>query len=145
MYQNTITLFNFHKATGLWYASVFTDVDVGVNTASSSTKDGKNNSDTVNIIIHCTRDKRFITADGTEKSYTGAKAYAKCDDPTACITFTPECDFIYEGVWTDSEPQREEDFESGFYHAMNDEHDGVYMISSAAFYELLPHFEIGGR
>ncbi len=145
MYQNTITLFNFHEATGLWYPSVFTGVDLGVNNSSRSTKDGKNNGDAVSVIIHCTADKTFTTADGTEKSYTGAKAYAKCENPTACITFKPECDFIYEGVWPDSEPLREEDYESGLYHALNDEHDGVYMISSAAFYGLLPHFEIGGR
>lgn len=145
MYQNTITLFNFHEATGLWYPSVFTGVDLGVNNSSRSTKDGKNNGDAVSVIIHCTADKTFTTADGTEKSYTGAKAYAKCENPTACITFKPECDFIYEGAWPDLEPLREEDYESGLYHALNDEHDGVYMISSAAYYGLLSHFEIGGR
>lgn len=145
MYQNTITLFNFHEATGLWYPSVFTGVDLGVNNSSRSTKDGKNNGDAVSVIIHCTADKTFTTADGTVKSYTGAKAYAKCENPTACITFKPECDFIYEGAWPDLEPLREEDYESGLYHALNDEHDGVYMISSAAYYGLLPHFEIGGR
>lgn len=145
MYQNTITLFNFHEATGLWYPSVFTGVDLGVNNSSRSTKDGKNNGDAVSVIIHCAADKTFTTADGTEKSYTGAKAYAKCENPTACITFKPECDFIYEGAWPDLEPLREEDYESGLYHALNDEHDGVYMISSAAYYGLLPHFEIGGR
>ena len=145
MYQNTITLFNFHEATGLWYPSVFTGVDLGVNNSSRSTKDGKNNGDAVSVIIHCTADKTFTTADGTEKSYTGAKAYAKCENPTACITFKPECDFIYGGAWPDLEPLREEDYESGLYHALNDEHDGVYMISSAAYYGLLPHFEIGGR
>ena len=145
MYQNTITLFNFHEATGLWYPSVFTGVDLGVNNSSRSTKDGKNNGDAVSVIIHCTADKTFTTADGTEKSYTGAKAYAKCENPTACITFKPECDFIYEGAWPDLEPLREEDYESGLYHALNDEHYGVYMISSAAYYGLLPHFEIGGR
>ena len=99
----------------------------------------------MSVIIHCTADKTFTTADGTEKSYTGAKAYAKCENPTACITFKPECDFIYEGAWPDLEPLREEDYESGLYHALNDEYDGVYMISSAAYYGLLPHFEIGGR
>lgn len=145
MYESTITLFNFHEATGLWYSSVFSGVDLGVNTSSNSTTNGTNGDDTVNMIIHCTRDKRFITADGAEKSYIGAKAYAKCDNPTACITFKPECDFIYEGEWADLTPISEEDYESGYYHAMNEKYDGVHMISSAAFFGLLPHFEIGGR
>lgn len=145
MYQNTITVFNFHEATGTWHTSVFSGVDVGVNTSSNSTKDGKNNSDTVSIIIHCTADKIFTTADGTEKSYIGPKEYAKCENPTACITFKPECDFIYEGEWVDSDTLNDDDYESGLYHALNNEYNGIYMISSAAFYGLLPHFEIGGR
>lgn len=145
MCQNTITLFNYHETTGLWFPSVFKGVDLGVNASSNSTKDGKNSNDTVIIIIHCTKDKVFTTADGTKKSYTGAKAYAKCDNPTTCITFKPECDFIYEDDWTDLTPISDEEYESGFYHTMNEEYDGVYMISSAAFYDLLPHFEIGGR
>lgn len=145
MYQNTITLFNYHEATGLWYPTVLSGVDLGVSTSSNSTKDGKSNNDVVSVIIHCTKDKVFTAADGTEKSYTGAKAYAKCDKPTACITFRPECDFIYDGEWSDLSPVCEDDYESGFYHAANDECDGVYMISSVAFYGLLPHFEIGGR
>ena len=145
MFRNTITLFNYHNATGLWYPTVFKGVDLGINTASNSTKDGKNSNDTVSIIIPCTKDKVFITADGTKKSYTEAKVYAKCDNPAVYITFKPECDFIYNGEWTDIEPVNDEDYESSFYHSMNEEYDGVYMISSAAFYGLLPHFEIGGR
>lgn len=145
MFQNTITLFNYHEATKLWYPTVFKGVDLGASNASRSTKDGKNSNDTVSILINCTVDKMLKAADGTEKSYTGAKAYAKCGNPAACFTFKPECDFIYEGEWPDLEPASEEDYESGFYHAMNEENDGVYMISSVAFYELLPHFEIGGR
>lgn len=145
MYQDTITLFNYHEATGMWYPTVFNGVDLGVNKASNSTKDGKNNNDAVTLIIHCTKDKVFTAVDGAEKSYTGAKMYAKCDNPTSCITFKPECDFIYEGVYPDLTPVKDEDYESGYYHTVNEEHDGVYMISSAAFYSLLPHFEIGGR
>lgn len=145
MFQNTITLFNYHETTGNWHPSVFSNVDLSVNASSNSTKDGKNSNDAVTVIIHCTKDKTFTTVDGLEKTYTGAKAYARCDDPTAHVTFKPECDFIYEGAWPDSDPICDEDYESGFYHAMNEEHDDVYMISSAAFYSLLPHFEIGGR
>lgn len=145
MYESTITLFNFHEASGLWYPSVFSSVDLGVNTSSNSTTNGTNGNDTVNMLIHCTRDKKFITADGAEKSYIGAKAYAKCDNPAIYVTFKPERDFIYAGAWKNAEPIREDDHDSGFYHAMNDEYDGVYMISSAAFFGLLPHFEIGGK
>lgn len=145
MFQNTITLFNYHEATGMWYPSVLTKVDLGVNKSSNSTKNGINNNDTVTLIIPCTKDKGFITADGAVKSYTEAKTYAKCDNPTSYVTFKLECDFIYDGVYPDLTPVKDEDYESGYYHAVNEEYDGVYMISSVAFYDLLPHFEIGGR
>ncbi len=144
MYESAITLFNFHKATGLWYTSVFSGVDLGVNKASRSTLDGKLNGDTVTAIIHCTADKTFVTADGTAKSYTGPKTYAECENPADCITFNPECDFIYAGAWPEQSPISDDE-ENGFYHRMNDTQDGVYMITSAEFFSLLPHFEIGGR
>lgn len=144
MYHNTITLFNFHKSTGKWYPSVISGVDLIGNKASTATKEGVNNGDTVDILIHCTREKVFTTSAGA-KSYTGAKAYAQCNTPAACITFTPEQDFIYEGAWSDLTPVIDDDYESGFYQFMNDTYDGVYRVKSAVYYDLLPHFEIGGR
>lgn len=144
MYQNTITLFNFHRATGLWYPSVISGVDLIASKANNATKEGTTNSDAVDIIIHCTADRAVQTSEGL-KSYTGAKAYARCNAPTEHITFAPECDFIYDGVWSDLSPLSDDEFDSGLYHELNETQDGVYMISSAAFYSLLPHFEIGGR
>lgn len=145
MYESTITLFNFHKATGLWYTSVFSGVDLGVNKASKSTTDGKMSGDTITAIIPCGADKTFVTSDGAEKGYMGPKEYARCENPADHITFNPERDFIYEGAWSEPSPISEDGKDTGLYHSMNDEHDGVYMITSAAFYSLLPHFEIGGQ
>lgn len=144
MYHNTITLFNYHKATGKWYPSVISGVDLIGNKASTATKEGVNNGDAVDIIIHCTKDRIITTSEGA-KSYTGAKAYAQCNTPAACITFAPEQDFIYEGEWPDLSAITDDEYESGLYHAMNDTYDGVYLVSSAAYFDLLPHFEIGGR
>ena len=59
--------------------------------------------------------------------------------------FAPECDFIFAGAWPDTEPLTDDDYDEGLYHALNAERDGIYLISSAGFYGLLPHFEIGGR
>lgn len=144
MYQNTITIFNYHKATELWYPSVISGVDLIASKANNTTKEGLNNGDVVDIIIHCTPDKQITTSEGV-KSYTGAKEYAKCDNPASHITFTPEKDFIYEGVWPDTSAISGDDYESGLYHELNENFDGVYLINSVAYYGLLPHFEIGGR
>ena len=144
MYQNVITIFNFHESSGKWYPAVIRNTDLLVNKSSGSTTSGKTNADTVELIIRCSTDKRITTADGP-KSYTGPKEYAKCDTPAEHITFKPECDFIYDGEWPELVPISDDGYDSGLYHAMNDEYDGIYMITSAAFYGLLPHFEIGGR
>lgn len=144
MYQNTITLFNFHKATELWYPSVISGVDLIACKAKNTAKEGDINGDTVDVIIHCTTDKTVQTSEGV-KSYIGVKAYAVCDTPSEHITFAPECDFIYDGVLTDLTPVSDGYYDSGLYHELNEKLDGVYMISSATFYSLLTHFEIGGR
>ena len=144
MLQNTITVFNYHKQTGLWYPSVISGTDLIAAKASTRTTDGVNSADAVDVLINCTAAKVISTSAGG-KSYTGPKEYARCADPASCITFTPEQDFIFDGEWTDLTPIDDEDYDEGLYHALNAAHDGIYMISSAAFYGLLPHFEIGGR
>lgn len=145
MYQNTITLFNYHAMSGLWYASVFSGTDLGARDVSDLTKNGDNSDDRITAIIHCTKDKVFTTSDGIEKRCVGAKEYTKCDNPSEVITFNPGHDFIYDGEYPDLKPVSDDDYESGFYHAINEEYDGVYMVTSASFYDLLPHFEIGGK
>lgn len=144
MYRDTVTVFNYHTASGCWFPSVVSGADLLVTKSRSATAAGGNNADTVDIIIHCTADKRISTGAGI-KSYTGPKEYACCENPAQYITFAPECDFIYAGAWPDTEPLTDDDYDEGLYHALNEEHDGVYLISYAAFYGLLPHFEIGGR
>lgn len=144
MYQDTITVFNYHKESGLWYPSVIEGANLLANKASSLTGTGITNADAVDVIIHCTADKMISTRSG-DKKYIGPKEYARCADPSGFITFQPEGDFLYDGVWDDLTPVDDNGYDSGLYHVMNEEHDGVYLISSAAFYSLLPHFEIGGK
>lgn len=144
MFGNTVTLFNFHEKDGLWYPSVIRNADLIAADASRRSTGGINNADTVDILINCTADKVITTATGS-KPYIAPRAYAQCDDPADKLTFRPECDFIYDGIWGERTPIDDDRYAEGLYHAVNNSHDGVYMITSAAFYGLLPHFEIGGR
>ena len=145
MYRDKITLYNYHTGTAMWYPSVIEGVDLGsVRAATATASADVTNADTVEVLIPCGRDKTVCTAAGT-KRYAGPKEYAACETPAQSVTFRPECDFFLEGEPEDLTPVSDEDYESGFYHAMNEERDGVYMITSASFYGLLPHFEIGGR
>jgi len=44
-----------------------------------------------------------------------------------------------------NEPIADNEYESGLYNDMNSKYDGVYKITTSAFFGLIPHFEIGGR
>lgn len=146
MFSSTITLFNFHAATGCWYPSVISGVELGVASSSSLAREGRKNANTCIALIHTNdRSARKLTTSAGVKSYTGPKEYAKCVDPGVRYTFTLEQDFIYEGAWPDLTPIVESQEDEGLYQKMNDQYDGVHMIQSAEFFQLLPHFEIGGR
>ena len=76
MYGDTITVFNYHTASGRWYPSVIFNTDLLAAKSYKVTTAGGNNGDTVDVIIHCTADKRIPTGTGM-KSYTEPKAYAR--------------------------------------------------------------------
>ena len=141
MFDHTITLFNYHAKTNKWYTTKFDGVDLLAASAKSATLQGETNGSSVDLLINVTADKS--SADG--KKYVGPKAYATVDDPADYFTFIPETDFFMEGDFSTPEPISEDDYESGYYHEMNNAHDGVHMVVSAAFFSLIPHFEIGGR
>lgn len=143
MYADTLTVFNLHD--GLWYPSVIERANLLMNRGATSTPSvGTVNADSVEIIIHCSVDKTIETQSGP-KICLGPKAYASCTDPADYITFRPEMDFVLNGAWPDTDPIRDDAYAHGFYDAMNTENDGVYKVTSVAFYGLLPHFEIGGE
>lgn len=144
MFRDTITIFNYHAQTGLWYPSVVSCACVSENGGTNAAKNGVQNSDTAEILLQCNADKSVLTSIG-QKNYLGAKAYANCDNPEKYFTFHAQQDFILVGGLQDISPISDADNDAGLYHKMNDTQDGVYMIHTAAFYGLLPHFEIGGR
>lgn len=142
MHDRTITLFNLHKGT--WYPSVIRGVTVTESASSAATTQaGWTGGDALEVSIKTSRAKAIETATGY-KAYVTPKVYAACADPSEFLSFTPEQDFIYCGEWADG-GGTDDDYDSGFYHAMNEEYDGVYKITSAEWLGALPHFEIGGR
>lgn len=142
MYDTTLTLFNYHKATNLWYTTVFHGADVIATHGADSSVQGIQNKDAVDIIIRTNALQIAVTPTGA-KQYLRPKEYAVCGTPENSFTFTPQTDFIVVGDCGVKEPL-EEGEDCGLYHRMNDTHDEVYLIQTAAYYSLLPHFEIGG-
>ena len=169
MYDRTITVFNHHK--GNWYPHVIHNADlIATDSKTPTAMSGETNSDSVEIIVRfrkarwkivdgegCAIIDRFrnvlvwgapftaIETDNGSMQYLPPKAFAESESPENCITFTPETDFIYDGEWPGTGPIPDGDYESGLYSHLNEERDGVNMITRATQYRLLPHFEIGGR
>lgn len=144
LFKDVITLFNFHKKTGMWYPTIITDAHVIAARALTHGTEGMINADVVEVQITSNAAQNVNSTEGV-KSYTTPKEYEITNSPDEYITFTPECDFFIRGRWDSLLPLDDDDYDEGFYHAMNHDLDGVYMISAATFYGLIPHFEIGGR
>lgn len=144
LFKDVITLFNFHAKSGMWYPTIITDAHVIAARANSHSTEGINSADSVDVQITSNTAQNVNSTEGV-KSYTPPKEYAKTDTPSEYITFTPECDFFIFGSWDNLTPIDDDEYDEGLYSALNAEQDSVYMISSAAFYSLIPHFEIGGR
>jgi len=141
MYDRTLTIFNIHH--GFWYPTTVNKCDLKVKLSSNLTVDGINDVGSVNIVIHCNRN-RIVKSYQGNKAYVEPKVYASLEDPSDYFTLTPEVDFIYEGEW-DKAPVEDDAYDSGFYHMMNEEKDGVHMIQTNQYFTLIPHFEIGAK
>ena len=103
--------------------------------------------DSDDIILSQMREQAQVAMDinGNEIRFVSPKAYAALDDVHGFFTLTPESDFIMIGNYGEADAVDDDDYDEGLYHALNDDHDGVYMITGATWYSLLPHFEIGGK
>ena len=140
MHDQTITLYNYHEPSCLWHTTVFEGVQIAAAKASNATTHGNTGGDSVSILIPAAEYKTAAS-----RRYVGPKAYAAQDDPGETFTFWPEHDFIVVGDCPLEEPVSEDDYDNGLYHEINREQDEVYMITSASFYGLIPHFEVEGR
>ncbi len=142
MYNDVVTVFNYQN--GIWYPSILCRVNLIITDSSKSVAQaGKTNADTAKLIVNTTSEKAIRTPCG-QKQFLSPKEYAVCSSPADYLTFTVGQDFFYDGKWSDQSPIVD-NYESGLYHALNDEYDGVFLITSSTFYGLLPHFEIGGN
>ena len=152
MHDQTITLLNCHEQDGVrrWYPTVFSGVtlsEVRANTATANA--GTVSADTVEVLLPVSADQSSADGNGAVRQYVGPKAYAALENPAGFFTFTPQEDFFAIGdlsaAYDFPAADEAEDSFHGFYHAVNQSRDGVYQVTSAAFFSLIPHFEIGGK
>lgn len=145
LFRDTITLYNFFH--GVWHRHIIQSVDVGaVDASSKSATTGDARSSRLNILINCSSDKKVATSEGPRQYYP-PKEYERLESPieSNAITFCEGKDFIVLGAVWSEDPVNDENYENGYYDHLYQTRDGVYMITSAAFFSLIPHFEIGAR
>ncbi len=144
MHDKTVTLWNYHQKTGMWYPTVIGGVSFWTNDAAAASSHGGNSATSFEASIPCAPGGAVISKGG-EKRFFPPKTYAVCASPDKCVTFSPGIDFIVEGDPESVIPIRDTDYESGFYDAMNSANDGVHLLVSSVYYRLIPHYEIGGK
>lgn len=143
MYNDTITVFNLHN--GVWFPRIIHSVDIGVTSgASSTTLNGTTKADSSIILIQSNASKGII-ANGQQLLYVAPKKFAALENVEKAITFQSQTDFIIIGEYESTRPVIDDDYETGFYDTVNSERDGVYQITSVAYYSLIPHFEIEAK
>ena len=149
MYADTITLFNRYssKHGDMWLPTVITGADLNTDRATVVAKYGESSADKAMLHI------RYEVKNG--KPYVAGKRYLSPkvwelqtnDELANTLTFTPgqDFDFFWAGEWPETEPINDDDYAEGFYSYMNRNYDGVFAVTNAAMYSLIPHFEIGGK
>lgn len=142
MFDKTVTVFNYHENTKRWHTTLFEGVTLNGGDGAKATRQGVTNGDNVTLLLSADLVDGEISCNG--KPYLKPKAYAALDDPAAAFTFCPETDFFIVGDYSSDTPLEEAEYMDGLYTEMNAEYDDVYLVTSAAFYSLIPHFEIGG-
>lgn len=141
MYDQTINLYCLNGGT--WRKATISGVDVGVAKATGPTTQGERNADGVILLVNCAADKSIITRDNRTLRYLERKAYAASAAPASAYTFT-EPSFFIVGDTTLPDTAVDDDYDEGFYSYVNAYYDHVYRVTSASWYGLLPHFEVGG-
>lgn len=162
LYNDTITLFNLYaskKEGDIWHPTIIACAHLQYNTAARLHDRGPETADSA--ILHIRYKKgggedivqnvRPISIEGkaaTAKPYASPKDWARLKDKEKAITFTKDKDFFYAGEWHGPAPIRDLDplyGKRGFFDYMKQNYDYVFLIANVGKYNLIPHFEIGGK
>lgn len=149
MYRDTVTLFNRSRKVGHdeFWPTVLTGVDLNADQAAILAKYGAQSQDKAALHIRYAGTDGAITVGG--KTYYSPKQWQALTDAekAEAITFQAGAgfDFFLVGSWDGSGPISDDDYTDGFYNHLNATQDGVYAVSSAAIYSVIPHVEVMGK
>jgi hypothetical protein len=144
----TITIFNRYDATATetrYYATVLDSVTLQVDKAAAVSESGLKDADAMWCSIPYANMGNHIEINNILHLSPKEWAAQTGDEMERSITFDEGRDILLEGIWDGPRVVNEADYERvGFLGYLRNRFDGVYLINSAARYDLIPHFELGG-
>lgn len=148
MYSDTVTIFNRKTAadgTVRWYPTVLEGVDLNTDRAAIAARYGYESRDKAALHVRWARSQDGPMVGG--KRWLAPEDWRREDDPAGAVTFAAgeAFDFFLEGTWDREGPVDDADFRGGLYACLLRERDGVFAVTSAAMFSVIPHFEITGR
>lgn len=149
MYQDTVTLFNRARKIGrdVFYATVLSFVDLNADAAAIVAKYGVQSQDkaTLHVRYDIDDDEKVIAG----KRFLPPKEWQALSDEEKAQAVTFQTgqgfDFFIAGAWDGAETIEDDAYTDGFYSYLNKSRDGVYAVTSAAVYSVIPHVEVMGR
>ena len=150
MFHDTVTIFNRKRPMGftgdVWYPTVLHGVELQTDRAAIVAKYGAESADRALLFIHYQtddEDKKLVGG----KEYLPPKAWQAEEDPAVAVTFTPggTFDFFIDGPWPDDTPINDGDYTGGFFDHMKQTMDGVYAVTQASVFKVIPHVEVAGK
>ena len=133
-YNKTVTIYNKYvddDGTSHWIASVLKQVRLLINKGANVAATGI--ADANAAVLH-------IRTNDLSKQYLKPLEWQKEENREAYFTLTSGADFFVEG-----DTSSEKILESEFFEYMKQTYDNCFMINNVDRYELIPHFEIGGK
>ena len=148
MYSDTVTIFNRKTAADgsvRWYPTVLEGVDLNTDRAAIAARYGHEDRSRAALHVPWVRGGDGPMVSG--KRWLPPEDWRRQEDPAGAVTFAvgEAFDFFIEGVWDQAGPVRDADFRGGLYASLLRERDGVFAVTSAAMFSVIPHFEITGR
>jgi hypothetical protein len=134
-YNKTVTIWNCSASDDLmesetWYPTVLHNVRLRETQGANVAASGIDEADSA--ILH-------VLTTNLVKPYKAPIEWSKSEDKTESFTLCQDKDFFVVGDVSDVVPTSE------FLRYMKANYDGVYQITHVDKYDLIPHFEIGGR
>ena len=134
-FNRTVTVFN-HCVDNLlgeetWYPTVLTDVRLLETKGANVHTSGIAEADAARL---------HIMTDNLPKPYLDPIAWSKTDDKTESFTLCQDKDFFVVGNVSSVTPTTD-----NFLKEMKSNYDGVYQITNVDKYDIIKHFEVGGR